>query len=378
MGVAAGSTPEGLHADDGVDDGADNGASEGQQAGVRPNNWGYCDYVDQVFRMRCFTELVRLGVFTSAKDVSESMAALQAVRRHASPATRPHAPTRSTLARGTSDGTSDKASGGTGDSDHTLDASQEASVDAAAGAAVVGGGAAGAAGAGGGGFDRVVPGGENGEGRGDTGDTGDSNSTSLYSEEGSKGGSKGGEDGAGNVVCLCIGDGCTPRTAVLAAFTTKWDLIVSIDPALRDDWRGDAPCGVERVVGFQGTLDEFMGEGMGETGEGEKGNEGGNMEDNDSQCREESTSGSTSGSPVTPVTPVTHLVLLCVHSHARLIGRSSMDNIRSRYGYPPTTLVALPCCARVRPRRDVGRPPDVAFEDHCVFSAKRLVEVFQF
>ena len=49
----------------------------------RPNNFGYCDYVDKLFKMDCFaTHIAPLKVFTSAKDVSESMAAIQAVLRH--------------------------------------------------------------------------------------------------------------------------------------------------------------------------------------------------------------------------------------------------------------------------------------------------------
>lgn len=40
------------------------------------------------------------------------------------------------------------------------------------------------------------------------------------------------------VLCLCIGDGSTPRTAVLACFLEKkWDCI-SIDPALHAEWHG--------------------------------------------------------------------------------------------------------------------------------------------
>ena len=44
----------------------------------RPNNWGYSAYVDKVYGMGCFAELVRLRVFLDAKDISESYGALQA------------------------------------------------------------------------------------------------------------------------------------------------------------------------------------------------------------------------------------------------------------------------------------------------------------
>jgi hypothetical protein len=48
----------------------------------------------------------------------------------------------------------------------------------------------------------------------------------------------------GGVLCISIGDGSTPRTACLAAFLTGWTT-VAVDPALRRDWSGPAPKGVD-------------------------------------------------------------------------------------------------------------------------------------
>ena len=48
----------------------------------RPNNFGYCTYVDRLFAFHCFANIVALKAFTSAKDVSESMAAIQATNKH--------------------------------------------------------------------------------------------------------------------------------------------------------------------------------------------------------------------------------------------------------------------------------------------------------
>ena len=45
---------------------------------IRPGNFGYVNYVDSLFQMGCFEDIVRLRLFPSAKDVSESMGALQA------------------------------------------------------------------------------------------------------------------------------------------------------------------------------------------------------------------------------------------------------------------------------------------------------------
>ena len=228
----------------------------------RPNNFGYCDYVDRLFGLDCFADIVKLGAFGSAKDVSESMAAIQAACRHG----------------------------------------------------------------------RLPP--SRGGGGADDGNDGDG----------------GGMNGGGGVACLCIGDGSTPRTAVLACFLKGWDC-VSIDPALRDEWRGAEPRGVRGLVGYGGTLEDFL----------------------DDDC----------GAAAALATAVgkkrhDHLLLLCVHSHARLVGRASVASITARFGGVPASLVSLPCCPKFRSRRDVGRASDVSYEDDCVFSACRRVEVWNF
>lgn len=199
---------------------------------VRPNNFGFCTYVDEVFHLNCFGQLAALGAFASAKDVSESMAALLAVKRHANLA----------------------------DAD------------------------------------------------------------------------------AATTVCLCVGDGTTPKTAILAAYSTRWKSVVSIDPLLREEWVGHEPRGVRGLQGFSGTLDEYMATEL------------------------EASSWS-------------RVVVLLVHCHARLIEASSLKEIRARFGGAAASVVALPCCPNVRPERDLGKPT-LSYEDDCVFSACRRVQVW--
>mmetsp|Transcript_6211 Transcript_6211/g.15451 ORF Transcript_6211/g.15451 Transcript_6211/m.15451 type:complete len:392 (+) Transcript_6211:167-1342(+) len=222
----------------------------------RPNNFGYCDYVDRLFSMDCFPDIVSLRAFASAKDVSESMAAIQAACQHGRLSKR--------------------------------------------------------------------------------------NNNKRRPQK---------------VMCLCIGDGSTPRTAVLACFLQKWTHVVSIDPALHEEWRGAEPKGVRGLTGFGGTLEEFLAQ------YGQK-HRNGDIVD-----------GSFGGSATT----FDHLLLLCVHSHARLTGSASVPNIMAKYGNVSTcTLVSLPCCPKFRSQKDVGRVPDVRYEDDCVFSACRRVEVWNF
>uniref|UniRef100_A0A7S4K312 Uncharacterized protein n=1 Tax=Odontella aurita TaxID=265563 RepID=A0A7S4K312_9STRA len=224
--------------------------AEGSGVKRRPNNFGYCTYLDRLFGMRCFPAIVALGAFTTAKDATESMAAINAAENH-----------------GGVGGRRDKDFQGVSD-----------------------------------------------------------------------------DDDGGRVLCLCIGDGTTPRTAVLASFVEQGWECASIDPELGEEWTGEHGA-VRGLTGYRCTLEDFMKE---------------EEEDRRRSKRYE------------------HLVLLCVHSHARFIGGASIPRIRARYGYPRTTLVSLPCCPGFWHVRDVGRFPDASYEDDCVFSACRTVQVWNF
>ena len=213
----------------------------------RPNNFGYCNYLDQLFSLDCFPDIINLKAFTSAKDVSESMAAIQAATQHG-----------------------------------------------------------------------------------------------LMKEDSSN------KKRKKKIKCLCIGDGSTPRTAVLGCFLKKWNCI-SIDPALHEEWHGIEPKGVRGLIGYGGTLEEYLMQM----------NNDGTKNDKEEEVYD-------------------HLILLCVHSHARLIGNASISNIMNLYDNVPTTLISLPCCPKFRSTKDIGRVPDVCYDDDCVFSMCRRVEVWNF
>eukprot|EP00587_Corethron_hystrix_P006571 CAMPEP_0113304572 /NCGR_PEP_ID=MMETSP0010_2-20120614/4540_1 /TAXON_ID=216773 ORGANISM="Corethron hystrix, Strain 308" /NCGR_SAMPLE_ID=MMETSP0010_2 /ASSEMBLY_ACC=CAM_ASM_000155 /LENGTH=347 /DNA_ID=CAMNT_0000158807 /DNA_START=201 /DNA_END=1241 /DNA_ORIENTATION=- /assembly_acc=CAM_ASM_000155 len=211
----------------------------------RPNNFGYCDYVDRLFSMRCFADIVNLGVFSSAKDVSESMGSIQAATQ----------------------------------------------------------------------FGNI-----------------DKNSTKI-----------------GNIVlCLCIGDGSTPRTAVLVSFMKRGWWTVSIDPNLNQEWEGTND-GVKGMMGYKGKLEDFMTEPV---------------ETHVPSLKVEN--------PADQKT-IQHLVLLCVHSHVQFREGTRIEFIRKRYSYPRTTLVSIPCCPKYRHAADVQRVANHTYEDDCIFSACRKV-----
>jgi len=229
---------------------------------VRPNNWGYLTYVDKVFGLDCFKELVRLGIFESAKDISESMGALQACARHGFPNM---------------------------DSD-----SKEAK--------------------------------EGGK------------STKTTTQE---------QWRRPKVLAVNIGDGQRPHTAGLMAFLTKWHT-VSLDPELRPEWCGNDPHGIKRLFGVRDTFEGWMAKlHAGET---------------PLPFAEES---------------FDTLLLVGVHAHNQFRGPASMPQVIERFGHLDAVLVSLPCCQAFNPVNDLGREPDVTFEDLAIFSAKRRVNIWR-
>ena len=139
------------------------GGNRGRRNRVHPRNWGYTTYIDKVFSLRCFVNLVQLQVFPDAKDISESYGVLQAViRKGLAP--------DGVVARGTSTRAQEKREG---------------------------------------------------------------------------------------VLCFCIGDGSTARTATLASFLTNWHA-VSVDPGLRREWAGKEPHGVRRLRGYAAKFEDVM------------------------------------------------------------------------------------------------------------------------
>ena len=73
---------EELLSSDGAGSAGRSGRSGGRRNRIHPRNWGYTTYLDRVFGMRCFNDLVRMRVFPDAKDISESYGALQAAARY--------------------------------------------------------------------------------------------------------------------------------------------------------------------------------------------------------------------------------------------------------------------------------------------------------
>lgn len=189
------------------------------------------------------------------------------------------------------------------------------------------------------------------------------------------------------VLCICIGDGTTPRTASLAAYLTAWNC-VSVDPALREDWVGEAPHGVGRLRGVSAPFEDFMeqtetlaairaavaADSLGSPAGADAANRGSTEADATTEAGAASTS---RDDEAAAEGEVTHLLLLCVHAHHRFTGPAALSAVRAAFGDPPTTCIALPCCPTFNPTKDIGRSPDASFEDMAVFSDCRSVLVWR-
>ncbi|KAL3802944.1 hypothetical protein HJC23_011567 [Cyclotella cryptica] len=260
----------------------------------RPTHIADCKYIDCVLSMPCYAKLNSMELFYSSKDVSVSMAALDAVKLY-----------------------------GTVDSEYFIAHDGD-------GNKVV---------------PRSVRKGRNAE----NGGSSPKNDKNVNPK---------------SIVCLVIGEGNLPRTAVLASLHYGWTTL-SIDPTLSEDWDGfqdDVP----NYTGYSGTISEFM------------------TDDYTDSFLELSSSQSN----------VQHLVIVAIQTtkdQMRLKGRSNINEIRARYEDVPTTLVSMSPLrkATLAPKRrdgqcgsklekDVGYEPNCSYIDEGVFSACRLVEVWNF
>lgn len=164
-----------------------------------------------------------------------------------------------------------------------------------------------------------------------------------------------------SIVCLVLGEGRTPRTAVLCAVHYGWTSY-SIDPYLAEGWDGyhtDIP----GFTGYSGTLTDFVD----------------NTEDSIIEMQNQS---------------VKHLVIIAIQKkkdQVRLKGDGNIMEIRARYNDVPTTLVSISPVrkATLAPKRrsgqylsklekDIGYDPNCSYIDGGVFSECRLMEVWNF
>jgi hypothetical protein len=164
-----------------------------------------------------------------------------------------------------------------------------------------------------------------------------------------------------SIVCLVLGEGRTPRTAILAAQHYGWTTY-SIDPSLSEGWDGYHD-DIRGFTGYSGSISDFVESTA------------------DSMIEIQNQS-------------VKHLVIIGIQKQKdelRLKGKGNIMEIRSRYNDVPTTLVSVSPVrkATLAPKRrdgqhlsklekDIGYEPNCSYIDSGVFSECRLIEVYNF
>ncbi|KAL7481433.1 hypothetical protein ACHAW6_007115 [Cyclotella cf. meneghiniana] len=157
------------------------------------------------------------------------------------------------------------------------------------------------------------------------------------------------------ILCLVLGDGGDPRTAVLAVIQKRWSA-VAIDPNLDAKWeksRELLPDGC-RFMGFRGSMTRFLAEGY-----------------------------KMVQSSLCPLAEIQHLVIICVEQGANfdqlksLGGRLGLDDLRILFNNVPSTVVSI-SSDEILHECPLKSPPDHTLVDQDILASNRRVQVWNF
>ncbi|KAL7477552.1 hypothetical protein ACHAW6_003358 [Cyclotella cf. meneghiniana] len=157
------------------------------------------------------------------------------------------------------------------------------------------------------------------------------------------------------VLCLVLGDGRDPRTAVLAAIQQRWS-VVAIDPNLDAKWERPQellPNGC-RFMGFRGSMARFLAEGF-----------------------------EAVQSSLCPIADIQHLVIICVEQGAdfdqlkSLRGRLGLADLRVLFNNVPSTVVSI-SSDEILHACPLKPTPNHSFVDQDILASNRRVQVWNF
>jgi hypothetical protein len=157
------------------------------------------------------------------------------------------------------------------------------------------------------------------------------------------------------VLCLVLGDGRDPRTAVLAVIQKRWSA-VAIDPDLDDKWEKPRELLPDRCrfMGFQGSMTRFLAEGY-----------------------------KTVQSSLCPIAEIQHLVIICVEQGANfdqlksLGGRLGLDDLRMLFNNVPSTVVSI-SSDEILHECPLKSPPNHTVVNQDILTSNRRVQVWNF
>jgi hypothetical protein len=128
-----------------------------------------------------------------------------------------------------------------------------------------------------------------------------------------------------DVICVCVADGSTPRTALTFALRTKWN-VISVDPNLRhakfQRWSGQ----FKRLYLFAKKIQD---------------------------CRFEAKK----------------IVIVMVHPHVKID-----DTLPSIIGYEQRAVVSMQCCVK---QFITNKAPDIEYNDLGIWSPQRSIKVWR-
>ncbi|KAL3787270.1 hypothetical protein HJC23_004144 [Cyclotella cryptica] len=157
------------------------------------------------------------------------------------------------------------------------------------------------------------------------------------------------------VLCLVLGDGRDPRTAILAAIQQRW-FVVAIDPDLDAKWekpRELLPDGC-RFMGFRGSMARFLAEGY-----------------------------EMVQSSLCPIADIQHLVIVCVEQGANfdqlksLRGRLGLADLRVLFNNAPSTVVSI-SSDDILHECPLKSPPIHCLVDQDILASNRRIQVWNF
>jgi hypothetical protein len=156
-----------------------------------------------------------------------------------------------------------------------------------------------------------------------------------------------------NALCLVLGDGRTPRTAVTAAIECGWN-VVAIDEKLDEKWIQPRLPDTCRYIGFRGSMPDFLSEGM-----------------------------DLVQSRLCPIAAIQELVVICMETNGgyttlkSLKGRLGVSDLRVLYHNVSATLVSL-SSEENEQECPLKSKPNEAFVDEDILADNRYVQVWTF
>lgn len=149
------------------------------------------------------------------------------------------------------------------------------------------------------------------------------------------------------VLVLVVGDGATPRTGAIIAYTTSWK-VRTIDPILRDSWKSNIEYkedyinnNIRRLACFKDTIENWC---------------------TINKIKEE----------------MEHIIIMAPHTHCSLLPAVDWAfKNKSKYMVKNIHLIANPCCYELMLPVEKYGSPNKTYDDWRIVSGHRRIQVYK-